>query len=158
MSENVEILNEEIMMERGKFVANGHTFSLEPIFLGEEDAFTEDIGAFYPIPMIEKGLDSLSEEELGQWAIALFSKKINGEPPKKKKIKNFFNRIFKRKDYRYYDNVPAVQALVKWIEKKLKYKGRKVKFYQLERKFGLSKADIERLFIKLYQISFFPTR
>lgn len=160
---NTEILHEDVMMERGKIIANGHTFVVKPVYLGEETEFFSDMtlsetAVFSPIPNAQNGVDKLTDEELGQWAIALFSSQFN-EQKEKKKEKFFFskilNKIFRKKDYHYYSDVPVVQQLIKWIERKVTYNGKKIRFYDLERKYGLSKADIERMFIELYKISFF---
>lgn len=160
---SIEILNEDVMLERGKFVANGHTFLVHPVYLGEENEFFSDMafsenGIFSPIPNAEEGVDKLTDAELGQWAIALFSEQLNGQKEEKKKkfFSKILNKIFRRKDYHYYADVPVVQQLIKWIERKVTYNGKKIKFYNLERLYHLSKADVERMFIYLYQISFFP--
>lgn len=154
---NLEIVNEDIMLERGKFVANGYTFIVSPIYLMEEDEYFADL-QLSPIPAgIEKG-DELSDKELGQWAMALFSTKINndGQPYKKmSRLRRFIVWLFYRNDYHYYAASKNIAPFVKWIEKKVKYKGKRVKFYDLERKFSLSKAEIERLFIYLHQLSGF---
>lgn len=154
---NLEIVNEDIMLERGKFVANGYTFMVSPIYLMEEDEYFADL-KLSPVPIsIEEGKE-LSDKELGQWAMALFSTKVNndGKPYKKPKLwQRFIVWLFYRNDYHYYAASKSVAPFVKWIEKKVKYKGKNIKFYDLERKFLLSKAEIERLFIYLHQISGF---
>ncbi len=46
--------------------------------------------------------------------------------------------------------------MIKWLEKKVSYKGRKIKFYDLERKYGLNKLEIHQLMCKFMEISNFP--
>lgn len=153
---SVEFLNEDIMMERGKFTANGYTFTVRPVYLGEEDEYFSDM-TISPVPKREEGADEPTDKELSRWAIALFSDKVN--EAEKKVRRDVFKRVlgwlFHRNDYRYYQDRPAVMPLVKWLERKVTYKGHKVRFYQLERKFGLNKAEIERLIIYFHELSGF---
>lgn len=153
---NVEILNEDIMMERGKFTANGYTFTVKPVYLGEEDEYFSDM-TISPVPKREEGDDEPTDKDLSRWAIALFSSKVNEIQNNRKRgiLSRFFAWLFHRNDYRYYSDKPAVMPLVKWLEKKVTYKGRKVRFYQLERKYGLNKAEIERLIIYFHELSGF---
>lgn len=153
------VINQEAMMERGKFTANGYTFLVKPVFLGEEDDYLSQL-TVSPIPKAIEGeteIDKNNDKQMGNWIIALFSKQINSNQEEKEhgKIYNFFVRLFHKKDYRYYSHVPAIQPLIMWLERKVTYKGRKVYFYDLERKFGLSKADIERLIIYFHELSGF---
>lgn len=149
--------NENTMLERGKFVANGYTFTVRPVYLGEEDEYLSEM-TVSPIPVAQDETDSNSNEEkrLAQWAIVLFSESLNQVKKKKRgRIYNFFCWLFRRRDYRYYSNVPSIQPLIKWIERKVTYNGKRIRFYDLERKYGLSKADIERLFIYFHELSGF---
>lgn len=154
----METLNEETMLERGKFTANGYTFDVRPVYLGEESDFLSQI-TVSPVPISnETGAFNYepTEKEKSQWIIALFSENLNGVKKKKRgRLYEFLMWLFKRRDYRYYKDYPAIQPLVKWVEKKVTYQGKKILFYDLERKYCLSKADIERLFIYLYQLSGF---
>lgn len=152
----VEILNEDIMMERGKFTANGYTFIVKPVYLGEEDEYFSDM-TISPVPKVEGGDDKPTDKDLSRLAIVLFSDKLNEtfETQKRGILRRFLGWLFHRNDYRYYSNRPAVMPLVKWLERKVTYKGRKVKFYQLERKYGLNKAEIERLIIYFHELSGF---
>lgn len=157
MDKNV-ISSEERMMERGKFEANGYEFVVRPIYLMEEDEFLSDV-KISPVPRNENGEEKkdITEKELGHWSIMLFSKTVNGETKKRKRgiISRFLFWLIHRNDYHYYENASLIQPFIKWIERKVTYKGRKIRFYDLERKFWLSKSDIERLFIYLYEISGF---
>lgn len=145
------------MFERGKFTANGYTFTVRPVYLGEEDEYLSQV-TVSPVPVSQDGevIDKNDDKKMGQWAIVLFSESLNKVKKKKKgKLYQFFTWLFKRRDYRYYSDVPSIQPIIKWIEKKVTYNGKKVYFYDLERKYGLSKADIERLFIYFHEISGF---
>lgn len=152
------VVNEEAMLERGKFIANGYTFIVKPVYLGEEDSYLSQL-TVSPVPVKLEGeteIDKDNDKKMGDWIIALFSKQINDKTPKEHgKIYNFFMRLFHRRDYRYYSHVPTIQPLIMWLERKVTYKGRKVYFYDLERKYGLSKADIERLIIYFHELSGF---
>lgn len=152
LSQDATILHEEEMMERGRFIANGFIFHVKPIYLGEEDEYLSEMKVS-PVPNSDSN-EEATDKELGGWAIALFSRTINGKK-KYNKIIEFFIRLIFGKNYRYYDNYPAIQPMIKWIERKVTYKGKKIRFYDLERKYELSKADIEKLFVFLHQISGF---
>lgn len=149
------IINEDVMMERGKFTANGYVFHVKPVYLGEEDKYFSEVTVNPVLKSNDEGEHEPTDKELGRWAIALFSNTVNQSEKKKSKILSFFCKIFFRKNYHYYDNYPTIQPLIKWIEKKVTYKGKKIRFYDLERKFGLRKADIQRLFIFFNEISGF---
>lgn len=153
---NVDIINEDIMMERGKFTANGYTFTVKPVYLGEEDEYFSDM-TISPVPKQEEGDDKPTDKELSRWAVALFSSKVNGVDGIRKKgvLSRIFLWLFYRNDYRYYSYRPAVMPIIKWLERKVTYKGRKIKFYQLERKYGLNKAEIEKLIIYFHELSGF---
>lgn len=151
------VFNEDTMLERGKFVANGYTFIVKPVYLGEEDQYLTDM-VISPIPVTKKGetLNKDNNKEMSQFIITLFSEALNNVKKKKRgRLYNFISWLFKRRDYRYYSDVPAIQPLIKWIEKKVTCNGKKIYFYELERKYGLSKAEIERLFIYFHELSGF---
>lgn len=152
----VNILNEDIMMERGKFTANGHTFIVRPVYLGEEDTYFSEIN-IAPVPSIQDGADSPSDKELGRFAIVLFSKTINGENAGKQQglFRRIINWLFHRNDYHYYSSYTSMQPIIKWLERKVTYNRRKIRFYDLERKYGLNKAEIERLIMYFHEISGF---
>lgn len=159
-----DILNEETMMERGRFTANGYTFAVEPVYLGEESAYIADM-RISPVPNYTnnnnetKPIDELTDKELGTWAIAIFGDNVNAVGADKIQREGVFSRFLgffiKRKDYHYYNATPAVQPFIKWIERKVSYNGKHIRFYDLERKFGLNKAEIEKLFIYFHEMSGF---
>lgn len=155
---NKNVENEDVMMERGRFSANGYTFVVRPVYLGEEDEYLSQV-TFYPFPVNKDGkinVDKNDDKKLSKWLISLFSESFNGIKKKKRgRIYNFLSWLFRRRDYRYYSDVPTIQPLIMWLERKVTYNGNKVYFYDLERKYGLSKADIDRLFIYFYELSGF---
>lgn len=159
MEDNTNVLNEEVMRERGKITLNGYTFTVKPIFLGEDDEFMESM-KLSPVP--KDDYKNMTDKELGKWAMALFSKAANtvesngGEKAFNVNLfKLIYRKIFKKYDYTYYSHLPNILPLVYWIERKVTYKGKKVLFYELERKYQLNKAEIEKLFIFLYETSGF---
>lgn len=138
----------ETMLERGVFVANGYKFTVKPIYLGEETEYLSDVSyALYP--RTKEGQE-ITDKDLSHYAMMLFRKE-NGINAEKERIglferfKRWFAKTFKH-NYEYYSDNPSVLGLVKWIEKKVSYKGRSIKFYDLERKYGLTKSEIVKLF------------
>lgn len=149
---------EETMMERGRYTANGYVFDVRPVMLEEMDEYIADVSTAPIIPASKEDIDELknNDEKAAQWAIALFSEALNDVPKKKR---NIFTKAFEflahKNDYRYYSDVPKMTGILKWIERKVTYNGKKVRFYDLERKYKLSKAEIQRLFIFFHEISVF---
>lgn len=152
---NLKIVNEDLMMERGKFEANGYTFTVYPVRLKEENDFFFDI-ELSPIPKQVADGGSMTDEELALYVITLFSISANygeGEQPKKiSKFRQFIIKYIFHNDYRYYEDRPKIMRFLKWFEKRVEYKNKPIKFYDLERKYGLSKAEIGKLFIYFYQL------
>lgn len=142
---------QDIMMERGMFTANGHTFKVRPIYLGEEDDYIKELKASpVPIPP-QEGEPELTDKQLSHFLITFFSKTRKGSEDTKKNRRK--ERVYK--DYRRYSYNTDTMIVAKWIEKKVTYHGRKVRVYDLERKFGLNKAEIERMFMYLHELSGF---
>lgn len=147
--------SQETMLERGIFEANGYKFDVHPIYLLEEKDYLSDVPyALYPQSDNEDGPD---DKELSHYAMALF--RYNGTSPKEvtsrwERIKEWLAKKFTHK-YRYYSDNPNILGLVKWIEKKVYYKGRPIRFYDLERKFKLNKSEIVKLFGYFQDISGF---
>ena len=152
--------SKELMNERYEFIANDYKFIIRPIFLGEEDLFMEEF-KFYGM-LAEKKTDDNQKKIL---MLQLFSKSIKKaiyndnevdlDPYVKLKI---FKRFFGNK--KIYSNIykdMIIEPLIKWIEKKITIKGKKIKFYELERKYGLNKLEIYDLLYMFIDISNFPT-
>ena len=141
----------EIMFERGHFTANGYTFTVEPVRLGEEEQYLSDVRFFlYPHDENGRAVEEPTEQELTRFAIALFmkkgaKKKAPSKPGLIPRVKLWLAKHIK-KDYRLYADNPEIMGALKWIERKVKYKGKNIRFYDLERKYGLSKAEIINLF------------
>lgn len=136
----------DTMLERGEIVLNGHKFTVKPIYLGEESDYIEDVKyALYPT--VQEGQE-LTQKELSKYVITLF---IHSENEKYKKqgiigkLKIWFFKNFTR-NYRYYSDNQGLLNVVKWIERKVYYKKKPIKFYDLERKYGLNKSEIVELF------------
>lgn len=136
----------ETMLERGIFEANGYKFTVKPIFLGEETEYLSDVSyALYP--RAKEGQE-FTDKDLSRYAIALFKNEkseVEQDLGLFDRFKRWFAKTFKH-NYEYYSDNPSVIGLVKWIERKVYYKGRNIKFYDLERKFGLNKSEIVKLF------------
>lgn len=138
----------DTMLERGIFEANGYKFTVRPIFLGEESEYLSDVSyALYP--RAKEG-EELTDKDLSHYAIMLFRKENSViQKPERIGLLERFKRWFAKtftKNYEYYSDNPSVLGLVKWIERKVYYKNKRIKFYELERKFGLTKAEIVKLF------------
>ena len=165
-------LNKDIMLERGKFCANGHVFEVKPIYLGEEDAYLESL-TMSPVPkpiMDANGKEtSLSEKEVGQFLQFFFSNRRLSEMEiqSKRNIDRLFPngkpitqaaiwRLKKTKrNYLFYCDNPNAMIIAMWLERKVSYRGRPIRFYDLERKFMLNKSEIERLICYLHELSGF---
>lgn len=136
------------VLERGEIVLNGYTFTVKPVFFGEERDYLQDVPiSIYPHSKQEQ---ELTDKDISRFGIALFMQDGTEYEQSKKiglfgKIKRWFVKKFIH-DYRYYSDNPTILGLVKWIEKKVYYKGRPIRFYDLERKFGLNKSEIVKLF------------
>lgn len=148
----------EVFEQRGIFKANGHEFTVYPIMLDEVSEYIHD-GVIVPKKVNNDGRE-LTDKELGQFLITCFSspsKKENTVTEQKetnifKNIKSLFNKQKKVIDYSQY---PYASGFVKWIEKKVFYKGEPVKFQDLEREYFLSKPEIAKLIIYLNESSGF---
>lgn len=172
MIEKEKELQKDIMLERGKFCANGHVFEVKPIYLGEEDAYLESLTMSpVPKPIVDaNGKEtSLSEKEIGQFLQFFFSNRrlAEFEVASKHKIDRLFPngkpiteaavwRLKKTKrNYLYYCDNPNAMIMAMWLERKVSYRGRPIRFYDLERKFMLNKSEIERLICYLHELSGF---
>lgn len=146
----------DTMLERGEIILNGYKFTVRPIYLGEESDYMNDVS--YVIYPHKKDGQEPTEKDMSRYAIALF--RNNSDDSEKKKIR-FIDRIkywiakHFTHNYEYYYDSPNILGLVKWIERKVYYKGRPVHFYNLERKFKLNKSEIIQLFGFFQEISGF---
>ena len=165
-------LKKDIMLERGKFLANGYMFEVKPIYLGEEDAYLDSLKRS-PVPKPITGEDGkereLNDKELAQFLRMFFSNSYLSviEAQDKRKIERLFPngkpitqadiwRLKKtNRNYLYYCDNPNAMILAMWIERKVTCKGKPVRFYDLERKYKLNKTEIERMISYLHELSGF---
>ena len=165
-------LKKDIMMERGKFCANGHIFEVRPIYLGEEDSYLESLTMSpVPKPIVDaNGKEtSLNDKEVGQFLQFFFSNRrlAEMEQQSKRKIDRLFPNgkqitaaaIWRlkrtKRNYLFYCDNPNAMIVAMWLERKVSYRGKKIRFYDLERKFGLNKTEIEQLICYLHELSGF---
>lgn len=141
----------DTILERGEIVLNGYKFTVKPVYFGEESEYLQDV----PIPIYPQAKEKseITDKDLSRFGIMLFIQDMeNADGKKLKKKLGLFQRIkrwWTKKfvhDYRYYSDNPSILGLVKWIERKVYYKGHPIRFYDLERKFHLSKSEIVKLF------------
>lgn len=148
----------DTMMERGEIILNGYKFVVKPIYLGEEHDYLEDVSySLYPRVKEEQ---EPTQKDLSRYAIFLFSQfdRDNEKSTVRKGLFSIIKKWFVRRfihNYRYYSDNTNIVNLVKWIEKKVYYKKKPIKFYDLERKFGLNKAEILELFQYFQELSGF---
>jgi hypothetical protein len=137
-------------------VLNGYKFVVHPIFLGEEDEFREDV-PYLLYPRRKDGQEP-TEKDLGWFAIGLFKRNKSKDNGDKigivQRIKKWVAKHI-LKNSEFYSDDPEIVGLVKWIERKVYYKGKRVRFYDLERKYKLNKSEITKLFGFLQEISGF---
>lgn len=150
--------NNDVFVQRGIFKANGYEFTVYPIMLDEVSEYIHD-GVVVPKKINNEGKE-LTDKELGQFLITCFSspsKKEDSLCDKKetsifKSVKSLFKREKNIIDYSQY---PYASGFVKWIEKKVFYKGKSIVFQDLERKYFLTKPEIAKLIIYLNESSGF---
>lgn len=150
--------NNDVFVQRGFFKANGYEFTVYPIMLDEVSEYIHD-GVIVPKKINNEGKE-LTDKELGQFLITCFSspsKKEDSLCDKKetsifKSAKSLFKREKNIIDYSQYQ---YASGFVKWIEKKVFYKGKPIMFQDLERKYFLTKPEIAKLIIYLNESSGF---
>lgn len=145
-------IGESKMLERGEFVANGYKFKVKPIYLGEESDYLDDVT--YVLYPRRKDGEEITDKDLSIYAMGLFKADNQQALGFFQKLKRWFVKTFIH-NHEYYSDNPNVVGLVKWIEKKVYYKNRPIHFYDLERKFGLSKAEIVKLLGYFQELSGF---
>ncbi len=148
----------DLMEERGYITLNGHTFKVIPVFLGEEEEYLTDL-QITPVPPKSDDADENGEyddKQLSRFIMSLFSKSrtvgLGNRPPKTK----LFEMVMKKLGFKkYYYADSTAYTNIKWLQKKVQYNNKCVRFYDLERKFRLNKVEIERLFIEIHTLSGF---
>ncbi len=153
--EKQEFSSYETVQERGKYIVNGYTFEIEPVYFGEEEEYFTDnhLSAF-----LQNEKEEIKDKDLAQYIIALFQIKSEEEAKRSLRgllrVKLWLAKLFK-KDYRYYSKSPKALGFIKWMEKKVKYKGRNIRFYDLERKYKLTKVEIAKMYRYMEDLSGF---
>lgn len=148
-----EVSAYEVVQEKGHYTANGFTFEVQPVYFEEEyEYFSEN-----PLSMLlQQQKEAVDDKDLAQYIVALFQVKSKEEVLNALgtfgRIKLRLVKLFK-KDYHYYSDNPSAVGFIKWIEKKVKYKGKNIKFYDLERKYGLTKLEIARMYRYMEKLS-----
>ncbi len=151
----------DLMEERGYITLNGHTFKVTPVFLGEEEEYLNDLQVT-PYPKkkdeelsIEK-IDEIDVSTLNTFVMSLFSKSRTVGLGSRGGFRKFIECFLKKLGFkRYYYANSTAYTNIKWLQKKVYYNGKRVNFYDLERKFSLNKSEIERLFIEIHFVSGF---
>ena len=54
-----------------------------------------------------------------------------------------------------YSEYPKAKPMIEWMEKKISIDGKPIKFYELETKYMLTKGEIARMLIYLFEFSGF---
>lgn len=144
------------MDEKGRIMLNGFEFIITPIFIGEEEKFRNDV-TFSALPRKENKDEDFTDKELSDHMITIFANQAFEK--KENKCKIITNKkaikIIKKFSKKHYYADKYAKPLVYWLQQKIRYKDKLVKFYDLERKFKLSKSDIGKIIVTLYKISGF---
>ena len=148
-----EVSEYETVQERGVYSANGYTFSVEPVYFKEETEY------FFDVPLslhLQESKSEITDKDLVEYFIALFQ--ANNKAKDQESL-GWFARVklwlVKHTRKGYYSDCPGAIGMVKWIEKKVKHKGKNIRFYDLERKFKLSKLEVVRLYRYMETLSGF---
>lgn len=162
-SNEEKVYSQEDMFERGRFVANGYAFTVKPVTLFESMDF-RDSGIYVPAKCNEFG-EEFTERELGIKLSLLFMKEnpskeeqFSNESIKQKesfwnKIKSKFNK--NEEVCLNYDEYPRAKNMIYWMEKKIFIDGKPIKFHELETKYMLTKGEIAKMLIYLFEMSGF---
>ena len=150
-----------IMSERGKIVLNGYEFTVQPIFLGEEDEYFSDT-AGSPVPVRKNGMskEPFTDEEISIHIRRLFKNELYDDMKNINKIAPIIKNkliiwVLKKCSKKHYYKDKRINKTILWMQKKVKYKNKHIKFYDLEREFKLSKAEIGRILIYIHELSGF---
>lgn len=161
MGNTITPTEQEIMLERGQYEANGFVFDIEPVYYKEIADYERDVKV--PLyPREETGLlkEEVTDEELATHGIAIFSYLNRDDTNQEqqsiyKRIKLWLVKHTSKRGKEYHSYNPAVSGIIKWIEKKIKYNGEHIMFDDLERKYKLSKSEIIKMFGYFEYLSFF---
>lgn len=161
--EEEKVYSQEDMLERGSFTANGYTFTVKPVTLFESMDFRNS-GIYVPAKINEFG-EEYSDRELGIKLSLLFMKENSSEEEQSSdesvkqkesfwdKIKSKFNKS--EEACLNYDDYPRAKNMIYWMEKKIFIDGKPIKFHELETKYMLTKGEIAKMLIYLFEMSGF---
>ena len=139
----------DISINRGKFTANDVSFKVRPVTVEEFDSY---------MPMLNETIAFIKESEsvdLRKMLTAKFSLKAT------KRTSNFLIIIINHicstffKNYIHYKRFKHGYIIAKWFEKLVTVNGKKVRFYDLERKYYLNKNEIIKLLNYINELSGF---
>jgi hypothetical protein len=140
--------------KRGEFVANGIKFKVRPVdgvetvrflkVLSEARIFAEVIGKgrFQTALSFSRLFTDLDE---------------NNKPRKRGFIEELKLKYYEKihKNYKRYKRFPLGCEVAEWVEKLVEVDNKRVRFYDLEKKYLLSKEEIEKLIIYICELSGF---
>lgn len=155
----------EIMLQRWTFSANNYTFVLIPVFLKEIPEFIED-----SLPFIEGTGENGEVTEFDYKKFMLFNfmttvESVNpilqeneADKSNKPEVSGRFKKIINRQKTltNEYSKILNGGMIAKWMERKVKYDDKPIRFDDLEEKFFLNKTEIAKMYQKLVEISDFP--
>lgn len=161
----------DMMMDRTYVNINGFEFMVKPVFLGEEREFLK----YYTTPFM--AIANEDGEITTKAKLDLMLKMFNTQNKSETEIdirveatkkiqevkdmslfgvlKKYIYKKFGVVEIDYYDGTPAY-GLIVWLEKKVYYEGKKIRFSDLERKYDLTKLEIYELITHFLEISNFP--
>lgn len=154
--ESENAFKKETFDQRGIFEANGYKFTVYPILCKEVSEYIND-KVMIPKQFDENG-NKISDKDLGKFLISCFST-VSDDKNNQGSINNVNRKsVFKTRNNKNdvdYSKYKYAYGFVKWIEKKVYYNGKPVKFEDLEMKYSLTKSEIAKLIIYLSDFSGF---
>lgn len=145
--------DDEQTLERGVFVANNYIFDIQSVRFEEEREYFSDV----PLSIHLLNKKEEPQQDLARIMATLFQidseEEIKASLGKFGKLKLWLVKHFRR-NYKYYSDSPSATGLIKWLERKVRYKNKRIRFYDLERKFRLTKKEIADMFLYLHNLSF----
>ena len=149
----------ETIQERGSYYANGYKFEVEPIRFEEESSYFRDVPLSIYLQNPEKeDREEITEQYLARLIASLFQsnseEEVEASLGKYGRLKLWLVKLTSKR-YKYYSDNPSVIGLIKWLERKVKYKHKHIRFYDLERKYKLTKREIAGLFLYMHNLSGF---
>ncbi len=148
------------MTQRGIYTAYKYTFNVEPIYLQEVDEYLHD-NVYVPRKTDING-NVITDKELSTFMSQCFlkdtAKATETEEEVEEKKESAVDKVkslFRKKSKVDYSEFPMAKGIVKWVERKVSYNGKKICFEDLEQKYKLSKVEIAKLIMYLSEFSGF---